>query len=236
MPVWLATSNILPDADFEVVLKAVSRIKEALDAVVVDNIGLAYALEGECPLILDYHLNLFDPMALAVFEQFHPLRLTLSPELNQEQIKSIAARSSVPVEVLAHGSLEVLTARHCIPLVATEGCQHSCDRGKWAVKDAKGYVFPLELDIHCRSHLFNSKELCLFNELPLLKEMKVGAVRLMLERYPANEVGAISRIYHEGIRAVESKDGKGQAVLEEASEVSRSFAGYTRGHFFRGVR
>lgn len=232
----LSTPSILHDSELKEVLDVVAKAEEHLDAVVVANAGLAYVLRNKQQLILDYQLNLFEPLAYQAFAQFKPQRVTLSPELNQGQIRSMAEKIPVPAEILTHGSLEVLIAEHCIPLASAEKCQQVCQTGKWAVRDAKDYVFPLELDSHCRSHLFNSKELCLFYELTSLKDSNVGAVRLALERYPAGEAGAITRRYRQKLARVKTGLSDLQALNEEVLESSSSFSDYTRGHFHRGVQ
>lgn len=232
----LITSNILHDDELEKVVKTVSRTKDQLDAVVVGNLGLAYALKTAHHLIFDYQLNFFNPLAYLPLARFKPARITLSPELNRDQLKSLIDKLPVPVEVLAHGSLEVLIAEHCVLLASAEKCETMCAKKKWAIKDAQGYVFPLELDGRCRSHLFNSRELCLFSELPVLQGLKAGALRLMLERYSPEEIRSVTRLYRDGLEAA----GKGkinlQRVAEEAREKSKTFSDYTRGHFYRGVQ
>jgi putative protease len=232
----LSTPSILSDSGLNEVLDIISTVEGQFDTVVVANFGLAYALRDSQRLILDYQLNLYDPIAYQALVAFEPMRVTLSPELNQEQIKSMVDIIPVVTEILVHGSLEVLIAEHCIPLASAEKCRRMCETGRWAIRDAKGYVFPVELDSHCRSHLFNSKELCLLNDLPVLSDLNVEAIRLMLERYSAEEVKAITGIYRQALDHLASGQTDLRKIAEQAAKESPSFSDYTRGHFHRGIQ
>jgi putative protease len=100
------------------------------------------------------------------------------------------------------------------------------------LSDRKNYFFPLKVDIHCQSHVFNSRSLCLYAHLNQLYQAGIRYFRIFLENFSPEEVRNIVRTYKNGL----SKVSQGKKVdLKEVERVHPTFSKFTTGHLFRGV-
>jgi putative protease len=219
------------------------RTRAGSPAVMVANLGqleMLQTLDKEWPFEIDYSLNVFNQASLAYFLSRGARQVTLSPELNKEQIKAMAAWPGL--ELIVYGDLEMMVSEYC-PLGATLGdkkdraCSQPCRQKNFFLKDRLGYNFPVETDQECRMHLFNVKRLNLFQELVQIKEIGISTIRLQLSRHTAAEAGKVVALFNEAWQQTWAKTkaeptiwGEGSVVLEEMFP-----AGFTKGHFFRGV-
>lgn len=194
--------------------------------VLCDNLGLARALKeaGFTP-ILDYHVNVLNGVATRELATLAPAGITASVEADIEDIATIASWSPVPVEVAAHGHIEVMTAEH--PL-AKPGGEPS------EMEDRSGFVFPVLVDAGGRSHIFNAKELCLLEELPQLAQAGASSIRLLLDLYKPAEVGAVVSIYRRALDELAAM-GEIKQALSISKSAHTSFVDHTTGHFYRPV-
>lgn len=220
------------------------------DGVMVSNLGTLPVVlkESELPVYLNYSLNIFNDYSIHGLKEILGKRLqqvTLSPELTLEQIQGLYFRKSLPnLECLVHGSLELMIAEYC-PVGSVINRDESCPRcakgcvskkDTFALRDRLHLDFPVATDQYCRLHLFNSKDLCLYEDLPVLIKPGPLVLRLELKIYPAAEVANICKIYHLAIQSIEQgrwNRADSEAVVGEL--IRRSGRGITKGHYFRGV-
>jgi len=101
--------------------------------------------------------------------------------------------------------------------------------GKVALRDEKGYVFPCRFDHNCRMHIFNSRQLCLLEDIPVLAKASVDVIRLDLRLYQREMALRITELY----RLAVSDDGWGQD--EAWNKLQQIVKDYTKGHLYRGV-
>jgi len=155
----------------------------------------------------------------------------LSPELSGRQIAAIAATASLPVGVAIYGRQETMVTEHCV-LMSIAPCGQLCGtcprRQSWhALRDGKGYAFPVSTDPMGRSHIYNSVPLDLTRALPELVEAGVAAVRLDFTVEHQQEAQHITRLVREAVvAAVTGKPARDAELARTA----------TTGQFYRGVR
>ncbi|MHB8127104.1 MAG: DUF3656 domain-containing U32 family peptidase [Desulfitobacteriaceae bacterium] len=211
--------------------------------VMVANLGqleMLQELDKQWPFEIDYSLNVFNQASLFYFFSQGAKQVTLSPELNHEQIRTLAGWKGL--ELMVFGDLEMMVSEYC-PIGATVGgkkdkhCSRPCLKNSFFLKDRLSYNFPIETDQECRMHLFNVKRLNLFQELSQIKGMGITTIRLQLTRHTPQQVGRVVALFNQAWQQIwlTSKTdvpdyGEGWAVLEAIFP-----DGYTKGHFFRGV-
>ena len=192
-----------------------------------DNLGFAYALKHMgFDVVLDYHVNAINGATCAELAELASAGITASVEADASDIRAICRESPVPVEVVAHGSIEVMISEHPVVRVANG------ERVRFEIRDSKGFRFPAMVDSRGRTHIYNAKELCLLEELPKIAESGAAAIRLLLELHSAEEISGIVGVYRRAIDEL-SADGSVNGALEAASTVHWSFADHTTGHFYR---
>jgi len=182
-----------------------------------------------------WSLNVANPYAVrALVDTFSPTRIWLSPELSGRQIAGIVERSNACVGTALFGQQEVMVTEACLLEGLTDSanpCTQSCldcNRRKrhYALRDKKGYCFPVSSDPFGRSHVYNSVPLDLTAAFPELLDSGVAALRLDLENalntQAAKEVARARR----NLIAMAG---------DEELELPRRPETVTKGHFFRGV-
>jgi O2-independent ubiquinone biosynthesis protein UbiV len=99
--------------------------------VEANDIGLLPMLVGR-PYILGPFVNAYNESALAYFAARGAERACLPPELSAISIATLAARASIPLEILAFGRLPLAISARCFHARAhqlhKDGCQFVCAR------------------------------------------------------------------------------------------------------------
>lgn len=209
------------------------------DGLAVANIGALELARTNTSLVLhgDYPLNIFNAVSLDFYHQLGLRQAALSPELTLPQVELLAKSAPITVECLVHGHIELMVSEYCVVGSVAGGasgnaaCKRRCRRGMYGLKDRMGLVFPVETDQYCRMHLFNAKELVMFNHLPKLIEAGVSAVRIEGKRKTAKEIGHLTAIYREVLDT-----GSDHPIFTDVQALAEiEHEDITRGHYFRGV-
>jgi len=190
----------------------------------------------------DYTLNVFNDLTIEQLQEKGLQRITLSPELNLEQLKKLHSRRGIDLECLIHGQFPLMITEQCtVGNVLGKGnlergCPMPCkDRG-FGLKDRLNMVFPIECDENCRMHVFNPKTLSLLDRLPDLLQVKIGVLRIDGRREDEHWVRKVVALYRQELDRFKEQ-GAGYRVNSEIKEelAKLSPAGLTAGHYYRGV-
>ncbi|MCQ1534547.1 peptidase U32 [Methanosarcina sp. KYL-1] len=232
--IYFITPKIVKDSEMERVEEILSCAgKLGADGVLASNPGVfGLARAKKVPCIADSPLNTFNSYAFSLFIGEGAETVVLSPELTLEEIKSVAAHG--PAECIVHGRLELMESEHCLAgglLGGSKGrCSAPCRSGKFTLVDEKNYEFPLLMDFRCRTHLLNSKALCMLEYVPDFLESGVSSLRIeTLGMESPEEVRKITRAYRKAIDSCL----EGKPVPRKCEGLGK---GFTTGHYFRGVQ
>ncbi len=232
--------GILHSDAIDILHKRMKALEEVgIGGVLVGNLGFIQFFKDHFPHISlygDYSLNVFNSIAASFFLQELGLKeICLSPELSFKQISDLPSRVLDKSECLVHGNIPLMQTKHC-PIQAidrglcqkTGGKSETCQNIQFALKDRKNYIFPLELGSNCIMHLFNSKVLCLVDNLSNeVQNLGLGAIRLELQREDKNKAREVVELYLEAINR------PGILRVEQVKKLYPQ--GITKGHYFRGV-
>ena len=214
---------------------------ERIDAIMVENVGAVQeALESGPGLHVLGASGLNVCNHLAVQALAPPLELiTLSPELSYRQLFGTVAAvrrhsNQAKMELLVQGSLEVMVARDCMPLPARAV---SGPGEFWGLQDMRR-IFPLRLDDDNRTHIFNSAETCLLDQMPEIFAIGLDGVALDARGRTEDYAREMSEIYRKAIDLTERGSSALRQELESLKESVRPLAlgGITHGHFQKGLK
>jgi putative protease len=245
----LATTNILHDDELNEFMKYLEKADGLYDAVLADNFGVINAIfnhddakehNPSMPIFIDYHINVFNGLAVEFFRRNAANRICMSTELTIDQIYAIASsmqkESKVELEAIVHGWLEVMTAEHCVPSASKKSCS-LCKSNSFIAEDQKGFRFPIEQDVKCRSHIYNSRELYLLQNIPAFVDSGVSSIRLLLNRYSPEDAGKATSLYREAIDLISQGSRDMGPILDRAEKILPSLRQpTTSGHYFRAVQ
>lgn len=214
-------------------------VSDAVTGVMVSNLGGLERFAGRgLRVVTDFPLNIFNSEALRVMAASGVGRVTLSPEMTMAQIQGLSD-AGVELEALVQGPVPMMVSEHCVPgslLAKNNGraCGGACRGRRFYLRDRKGELFPLGLDTACRMHVFNPKDLCVVDHLPVLLESGVACVRVEGRVRDAAYIRRVTAVYREVLDRMRRGD---DPLLGDAREtlIGLSPSGITTGHYYRGV-
>lgn len=135
------------------------------DAVLVRNIGAAlWWRQKGIPLIGDFSLNTANPQSMRHWLNFGMQRLTLSYDLNAEQLKDLLNSGCGPAaELTLHQHIPMFHTEHCVYCTflsdghSFKDCGQPCERHRVRVMDRAYAMHHLRSDEGCRNTLFNGQ-------------------------------------------------------------------------------
>ncbi len=151
-------------------------IEYPIKGFVLSNIGTFYMLQkyqDSYEFIGNYTLNVFNTLTMKQYEHLGLSQITISPELNKQDILALCKNSSINTEIIVYGNTPVMTLGYCL-LGKSNKCYPNCSslcRSKHAyyLKDRLGLYFRVLPDnIQTVNTIYNSKITSLdFSDLPV---------------------------------------------------------------------
>lgn len=213
--------------------------------ILVGNLGSVEAvreLVPDLPIWADYPLNIFNKLSFALFQQMSVQGATLSPELTFQQIGRFPMNFRSQAECIVHGSLPLMVSEHCAvgALLGGKGCPGACSKPcqkrAYGLEDRMKFVFPIETDDSCRMYIYNPKALCLLEDLPQFIQLGIGALRVEAKNEEAHVVGATVAAYRKAIDEIMVDKDKQVNLAKMKEQLLVLYpAGFTKGHYYRGV-
>lgn len=143
---------------------------------VLSNLGTFNMLEkykNNYEFIGNYTLNVFNNYSLEAYQNLGLNLITLSPELNKQDIIEISNLASISTELIVYGNTPVMTLGYCV-LGKSNKCYPNCkslckSKHSYYLKDRLGLYFPVIPDsIQTINTIYNSKVTSIdFSELPI---------------------------------------------------------------------
>jgi putative protease len=249
----LASPRIMREQELQDFCRLLEGAPDSLDGLLTGNMGLirkAGEITG-APVFADFPLHVFNHEAAIFLKKAGVKRITLSPELTLEQIRRLVPLLPLPAEAIVHGTLPLMVSEYCAPgsllgdtdkkgsrgTVLLLPDQKDCTvcRGKsCGLKDRKGVVFPVETDRQCRMHIFNSRDLCLIEDLAAIRSSGVSVLRIEAGRQGPDYVRDVVKSYQTALALPLSKIEEATAGFKDIMQ-KYSPAGFTKGHYYRGV-
>ena len=169
-------------------------------------------------------LNIFNTEALNEVADWGLSSVYLSPECTLSQIRRMAKVSPIPVGVTVYGRQEMMISEYCVVnAMLGKGCDKMhcdapCTRGRYALKDGGGRLFPIRTDEACHMHILNSAVTDMRPQMDKLLRAGISYFALDL-RGTDDDAASLVRSFARALSGVY------EAGLPNA----------TRGHFARGV-
>jgi putative protease len=197
---------------------------------------LQWGLKSGLNVLADYSLNVFNRYTMGYLIRQGVNGICLTPELNFDQLKNFGDLNKV--ELLVHGELILMQSQYCMLGDVLGGkskkCTAPCNGKGYYIKDSKGFEFPLETDADCRFYIFNSRTLCMMEDLPRILSMRPASIRIEARRYSDNQLAETVKLYREALDKIHRNTKPDLAVYQqELNDVSNS--SFTKGHYYRGV-
>lgn len=196
------------EGELEAYLEALRPLE--IDAYIISDPGVL-ALVRRCDPRRTIHLSTqastTNAGALSFWRAAGVARVNLARELSLAEIRQLAAADTgVELEIFVHGAMCVAWSGRCLLSAALTGrsanlgaCAQPC-RWRYALVEETrpGEYFPLEEDGR-GSYLFNSRDLCLLEDLPDLLGAGVRSLKIEGRMKSVYYVAAVTRVYRAAI-------------------------------------
>ena len=172
--------------------------------------------------------------------------VTLSPELSRDEIRLLIHASrlqgcSPSFALIVQGSNEAMVSEDCIlqpRLLCNEKKDDTDTHAFFGIMDATGHTFPVRIDGECRSHIYNSAEICLIDHLPSLMQIGINEGVIDARGRTAAYAREMVHIYRDAIsKARQHNTGIREGLIPLKKRVKEiALGGITAGHFERGLK
>ena len=217
--------TVLHDAELDRHLEVAGQVGRAVaDSISLIHVTRARGIDVES----GPRVNVLNGNSAKVLERMSVERLWLSPELSLAQIASILGETHLPATLTVLGAQEIMVTEHC-ELMALGPCGQKCETcprrtRDFALRDRKGYLFPVRTDDAGRGHVYNAVQLDLATAVPDL--VRAGVSRFVVDGtlLDADELASATARIRDALDA--ARFGRPPLAKRE---------GTTSGHLFRGV-
>lgn len=230
VPVYLHSPVIIKDSEMQKFEEMTLAAKEAgFEGIIASNPGsFEKCVQMGIEIITDSSLNIFNRESAKLFSKKGSEIMVLSPEMNEEQVKKISQEART--EYIVHGKLQVMESEHdLISSLQADRKNEDILNNDYELVDEKGFAFQLKTDSMHRTHLFNSKELCLLEDIEELVKTGVSRLRIDAREMKHSELEKVVLSYRKNVDACFEST---RARRLRCKDISKE---YTRGHFHRGV-
>lgn len=169
-------------------------------------------------------LNVFNAEGLIEVADWGLSSVYVSPECTISQIRRMAKVSPIPLGVTVFGRQEMMISEYCV-VNAVLGmgrdkmhCDAPCMRGRYALSDGGGRLFPVRTDEVCHMHILNSAVTDMRPHMEKLSRAGISFFAIDV-RGTTEDAGALVRSFARAL----------------AGGYEPGIPGATRGHFARGV-
>lgn len=226
--VYLYTPVILWDDEFEKAKKIIQQSMEiGFHGLVIGNLGiLKIAKELNYNFIIDHSFNVFNIYSLMFFLKAGAQAVTLSLELSMQQMEYISNYGDV--ECLVYGDIQLMVTENCIisSLLNNNNmdCVEQCKNNNFSIYDEKGFTFPVVTDDRCRNHIFNSRKMCLFDDISDILKMGIHRLRIDVRNMDIEEISKVISAFRCKVDGVDLEISCRNLIKN-----------YTKGNYFKKI-
>lgn len=233
--VYIWTDKILYNKDLERLYEIIKPIENIIDGISVSNIGSLKYFKDKFKVKIhgDIGLNVFNSYTAEYLHSLGLDSITLSPELNLGQIKSITENTNIHIESIVYGYLASMTTKTC-PMALVKGCSNddectTCNFNKgYGLKDRMDATFYMERKQGFTT-IYNSVPLMVLDNLDSIFKSGVETSRLDFTRETKN-ITSLQLAFYDYINGIID-----ELTMKDFVEKFRFDNKITNGHYFRGV-
>lgn len=208
--IYLGLPRMMFDEDFSKYEHLLKNNDLGLDGIMVTNLGAINKFKDlGLEVIGDYSLNVYNKVSAQFYKEQRLSMCAISCESPASNTKDILLDSSLPLEIIVHGSPVVMYMNYDLyentnKLDSSINSERKYnDKGVLLLVDDKGNEHPVYRDSYGNNHMLLTKELCY---MPILKELKeLGAKSFRIEgcHYDLDTLKIVINEYKKAIKSLD---------------------------------
>lgn len=227
----------------EIVLEEQDEIKNQLDdlknigvnSVLCGNMGIyRYLKSKQFEILLDRGFNIFNSESTKAIDNKGSL---ISLELNLKEMKDLVEHTHKETMAFVYGRIKMMVSRQCFigssKGQGRENCALICKNKIHYLKDRMNEEFLVVPDMYCRNHIYNSKVLCMLEDLRDVCETGVDSLIVYFLDESIDDAVNISKAFREAVDMLNNKEYKLTKNIDYVLKMLN--AKITKGHYYRGV-
>jgi putative protease len=244
--IYITVNIVAHNEDLEGLSEYVSTLQELnVDAVIVSDPGIIKIIKETSPK-MEIHLstqaNTTNYAAVKFWHEHGVSRIILARELSLKEIRDIIEKAppEMKLETFVHGAMCIsysgrcLLSNYLINRDANRGdCAHACRWKYYLMEEIRpGEYLPVFEDDK-GTYIFNSKDLCMIEHLPLLIKAGISAFKIEGRMKGSYYVATVVKAYRKQIDEYFLNPGRyifDKKYLDEVKKVSNRE--YTTGFYF----
>jgi len=218
--VYLAMNTLLTEKDLPEAMTWLHQVEPLRpDAVIAADLGLVRIVREFYPALpvhVSTQAGCASALAAEVFARLGASRVILERHLRFEEVRRIAARSPIEVEIFVHGSMCFCFSGKCLFSSFLGG--KSANRGACVQPCRRVYAFA-----GGEGAVFSARDLSLIERLPDLVPLGIAGFKIEGRMRGADYVSAVVAAYRTALDAI--RDGRPREGIEEGKRLLASAAG-----------
>ena len=196
------TPSIIQEREMSELKILFDALREYTLKVMTGNVGVIeelFAADLEFVLFGDAGLNAYNSQTFNFLKNQGFQSALISLEAGVKEVRNIARRSALKVEMLVQGPARGMVSNLCLKGDSSGVCKLNCTGG-FLLRDEAGCTHRVEVDQYCRNHLYLENHLCL---LPILGEIVQNGVevfRIDGTFYSTEQLTEIIKLYRRAIK------------------------------------
>ncbi len=208
------------------------------DAVIVQDLGLVRLIKEICPALPVHgstQMTLTEPRGIEFVRRLGVERVIVARELSLDDIRKIAPKTPMPLEVFVHGALCVAYSGQCLTSEALGG--RSANRGQCAQACRMPYEMIVDgetRDLGDQAYLLSPQDLAAYEQVKPLAEAGVVSLKIEGRLKGAPYVAQTTQTYRAAIEAA-AGGREFEISTEQLRDLTQVYSrGFTPG-FLEGV-
>lgn len=193
---YIYIPNIIRDEHKKIIYKEIEILTKKYDikGFVISNLSQIEELKKyNLEIIANYTLNVFNDRTAKELEKLEFSTITISPELNEEEIKNI--KTNLYKELIVYGRTPLMTSEYCA-IGTFKNCNGMCIKGKYVLKDRMNFEFPIYTNrINCNTTIYNSKITSIMWE-----NLEINSIRIDILEESIDEINQIIKTHRQNKR------------------------------------
>lgn len=220
----------------DAIILAQTAYQAGIDAVIVQDLGLAYLLKKYLPLLplhASTQMTIHNLEGVRQLEQLGFQRVVLARELSINEIQFICDNSSLEIEVFIHGALCISYSGQCLFSSMVGGrsgnrgtCAQPCRLAYQLIEKKEKNTNTLQ-----KGYLLSPRDLCGLESIPALLQAGVASLKIEGRMKSPEYVATVTRIYRKYIDLAKS-DRKYEIDPQDKTDLLQVFnrGGFSSGH------